>query len=1525
MNTSSSPLVSIIIPTYNRAWVIREAVDSVLGQTYRNFELIVVDDGSTDNTLDILESYGNDITVIQQENQGVSSARNTGVAAAKGEYIAFLDSDDVWQPKKLEVQTAYFVSHPDVMICQTEEIWVRKGVRVNPKNRHKKPSGMIFMPSLELCLVSPSAVMMKKSLLENMGGFDTSLPACEDYDLWLRISLNLPVHLIDEPLIIKRGGHTDQLSGAPGLDRFRIASLKKILETCELTPAQFQAAAEMMKKKCVVYADGCKKRGRKKDYHYYTRLADLFVRKANLPEITYPPSLPISDHKDRIIQTIQDHQVVIISGETGSGKTTQIPKFCLAAGRGISGKIGCTQPRRIAAITVAKRISEELGEEPGKSVGYKIRFQDNISKDAYIKIMTDGILLAETQTDRFLNEYDTLIVDEAHERSLNIDFILGFLKTLIHKRKDLKLIITSATIDTEKFSRAFDDAPVIEVSGRMFPVDIRYASYIREEDQEVNYIDLSAKYVEKLQQESPRGDILIFMPTEQDIRDAIELIKGRHDKGVTVLPLFARLSADEQAKIFRKTPGRKIIVATNIAETSITIPGIRYVIDTGLARISKYSPRSRTTALPVVPVSRSSADQRMGRCGRVENGTCVRLFSEENYEARPLYTSPEIKRANLAEVILRMLALKLGDIDKFPFIDPPDLKSIHDGFELLKELGAIEGESEGSAKHRLTPKGHIMAKIPLDPRLSAMLMEAREQGCLNEVTIIASALSIQDPRERPAEKADEADQAQRVFQDPISDFMTLLNIWKAWEQHAGSNSRLKKLCAAHFLSMRRMREWRDIHWQIKQILKESGIQNKQTLPEHTENAPYDALYTAIHTSILTGFLSNIAVKKEKNFYKAAKDKDVMLFPGSALFNNSHQWIVAAEMVMTSRLFARTVSAIDSSWIEPIAGKLCKRTYQNPHYEKKRGEVVCHEQVSLYGLIIIPERTVSYGPINPDDASDIFIMKALVEGEAKKPLPFMAHNHAVIEEIKHIEDRVRRRDYLVSPHDQFLFYKDRLPGIYDFKSLTRYIKKKGNDTFLNVKKEYFLRNEPDEAELAMFPDTLNLGGHDLECRYDFSPGKEKDGVSVKVPSSIASVIPANQLDWLVPGLLKEKITALIKGLPKEYRKKLTPVSNVADTILKKMPRQDGPLTASMSAFIYNHYHISIPANVWQDANLPEHLKMRITITDPNGKPVLETRDISDLQKNIPQKTAPNGLDAAKTIWERADIQTWDFPDLPDTIDLMDKNTESWMVFPGLEEKDGIISLRLFQNRDTALACHTKGVSALLTHHFSQDLKFLQKNLALPKNMEKPASYFGGAKNISHMLKVRIIHDLFHINIRTKKEYQDHIAATASRILPIGRDLLSAVIPVLETYHQTRSEIYTHETRNRNRELAAFFSGIRHELSNLVPENFISLYEKDRFDHLVRYMRAIQRRIQRALANFDKDREKARDVREYEQLLSNLLKTLTETDSNEKRAEIEAFFWLIQEYKVSVFAQELKTPVPVSPKRLKKKYQEITRLK
>jgi ATP-dependent helicase HrpA len=1261
-------------------------------------------------------------------------------------------------------------------------------------------------------------------------------------------------------------------------------------------------------------------------------------RKENVPNIIINKYLPIAAKKDEIVKSIKQHQILIISGDTGSGKTTQIPKFCLEAGRGIDGKIGLTQPRRIAATTVARRIAEELNEDLGKSVGYKIRFDEKISRNSFIKIMTDGILLAETQTDPFLNEYDTLIIDEAHERSLNIDFILGFLKTLITKRKDLKLIITSATIDTEKFSKAFDNAPIIEVSGRMFPVEVEYWPPEKfSDDEEITHVEMAVAALDQLQQRGPFGDVLVFMPTEQDIRETCDLIEGRKYKGVSVFPLFARLSSGEQKRVFLPGSGRKIIVATNVAETSITIPGIKYVVDTGLSRMLRYLPRTRTTALPIEPVSRSSADQRLGRCGRVENGICIRLYSEEDYHARSLYTMPEILRSNLAEVILRMIALNLGDIDAFPFIDQPAPKSISDGFEILKELGAIGEVKKRNKKIRskyvLTPLGRLMAKIPLDPRISRMLIQAQKEQCISDILIIAAALSIQDPRERPMEKTDSADQMQARFVDPVSDFITLLTIWdhyqQIWQKHKGAG-RLKRFCKEYFLSFKRMREWWDIHEQLKFILEESGISiYSEIKPTGNDSggSPFSPRYEAIHKCILSGFLSNIAQKKEKNIFKASNDREVMIFPGSGLFNHAGKWIVAAEMIETSRQFARTCAEINSQWLESLGKELCRYTYQVPHWDKKRGEVTALEQVSLFGLVIVEKRKVSFGKINPEKATEIFIRNAIVEYEIQENFAFMEHNQNLSKKVIDLENRLRRRDILVSHEEMFRFYSRRLgTHVYSVPTLKKAIKDSGGDDFLKMTLEDMVNYLPDPEMMALFPDQIQLGQTRFICQYDFAPGNTQDGMTINIPASLVSSIDKAAIDWHAPGFMEEKIFYLIKGLPKKYRKKLVPVADTVKIIIEKIPKAEVSLLTSLSRFIFNRFGVDIPASAWSYENLPDYLKMRFSIKDENGKTILSGRDKEILANDFSGQMDSEEIVEAKKAWERNNICKWDFDDIPETITVKGQALKSWVLFPGLKSNEtDMVSLCLFNNRDKALHSHKEGVLTLFKLYFSNELKFLKKNLSLMDINPEYTALSGGRKNFEKNLYDSVLKDLFFINIRNQEEFFKYAETVKRKILIVGMDKTALALEILKAVFETRQVIFGLElSHHQNSRFLDFCNQMRNTLGNLVPENFLELYANERLLHLARYIRVISLRTQRWLVNPEKDMAKAKILKRFNHKLEELLEDLTPEASEEKRIAIEEFFWLIEEFKISLFAQELKTVVSVSEKRLSQKIFEIMRM-
>jgi ATP-dependent helicase HrpA len=1247
-------------------------------------------------------------------------------------------------------------------------------------------------------------------------------------------------------------------------------------------------------------------------------------RQRQQPMLSFDAKLPITAKKDQILEALGGHQVLIVAGETGSGKTTQLPKMCLAAGRGVFGMIGLTQPRRIAAMTISRRIAEELGETLGQTVGYKIRFNEMYSAATRIKVMTDGILLAEAHHHRSLYPYDTLIIDEAHERSLNIDFSLGIIQKLLGRRPDLKLIITSATIDTEKFSRAFNNAPVIEVSGRMYPVQTRYFS---PGQSDASHIEQSVAAVEQLAATEKCGDMLIFMPTEQDIRDTCALLEGRHLGRALVIPLFGRLSERDQQRVFRSSRRRKIIVATNVAETSLTIPGIQYVIDSGLARISQYTPRSRSTTLPVVPISQSSADQRQGRCGRMANGICIRLYDQADYDQRPRFTLPEIQRANLADVILRMIALDIGTIEAFPFIDPPAPKSVQDGYALLLELGAIAPGRTAARPYRLTKKGNVMAKLPLDPRLSCMLYEAHHRGCLNEVAIISAALSIQDPRERPAEKQVEADQRQAVFVDKLSDFITLINIWLVYDhivKKRDSWSQVKTFCRDHYLSFNRMREWRDIYRQIVSVLAEHRMRphrpDELVLPDSSLD---NAWYRNVHQSLVSGLISNIALKKEKQIYDACHNRRVMLFPGSGLFSRPPACIVAAEMVKTSRLFARCAAAIDPSWIESVAGPQCCYSHHDPRWDKRRGKVMAMEQVTLYGLII-DRRPKPFGPIDPEKSASLFIDQALIEGNVRQPEGFIIHNQALLDEVADMEHRLRRKDILVEKQKRLQFYHDRLDGVYDWQSLKKRIRQAGGDGFLRMRKADLMNYRPDEIELSQFPDSIEINRQTFSCSYRFDPRRENDGVTVTIPVSATSGLTRQNLEWPIPGLLAEKIAALIKALPKHLRKQLVPVASTAETIASDMPiEHDTHLATALSRFIHKHYDIDIPAAEWNDSALPDYLRTRICITDPQGKPVRHSRDPAVLDSIGSKDGLPKDLKAAQKDWEKPDIGQWDFGDLPETIQLTGAGGTQWTVFPALENRDGAIALAAFASRGQALRSHPQGVKALLLKKLGSEVKYLRKNLKLPQTCENMCRYFGGASQIVEHMVQRILDDLLAKQIRTAAGFH---ALQEQRIneglAGRGQQTRQAVMDVLSAYTNLRIQLHKLERANvKNRSMLAFLLELREKLAQLVPKNFIRLYDNRRLERLVRYIQAMGLRATRGIADLEKDRIKAASVAPFEQRMRTLLGQLEPHTSTQKRQAIEAFYWMLEEYKISVFAQEIKTAFPVSAKRLEGQLSEI----
>ena len=1240
----------------------------------------------------------------------------------------------------------------------------------------------------------------------------------------------------------------------------------------------------------------------------------------------YPAELPIVAHRQEIVQAIRASQVVIVAGDTGSGKTTQLPKMCLEAGRGRRKRIGCTQPRRIAAIAVAERVAEELGPQAAL-VGYKIRFKDQTSRNTRLKFMTDGILLAEAHHDGNLAAYDTIIIDEAHERSLNIDFLLGLLKQLLTRRPDLTLLITSATIDTSRFAKHFGNAPVIEVSGRAWPVEVRYQPLdpAKEEAGEQSYVEQAVQAVCDLRREEGSGDILVFMPSERDILEAVESLQTRlgKERGQTVpvvLPLFGRLSPGEQKKIFQPVKGQKIVVATNVAETSITVPGVRYVVDTGLARLASYNVRARTSKLPIVAVSRASCDQRKGRCGRVGPGICVRLYAEEDYLNRPEYTLPEILRTNLAEVILRMTSLKLGEPAKFPFLDPPSGRAIQDGYALLAELGALDH------KRHLTAHGRLMARLPLDPRISRMIIEARDQNALREVTIIAAGLSIQDPRVRPADKEAAADAAHARFSKVPSDFLFFLALWDAYHNtfdKLHSLSKMRKFCVSHYLSFLRMREWRDIHEQISQVLAEEPGFAVNTQPAAPE---------AIHRAILSGNLRNIAVKKEKNLYQTGGGKEVMIFPGSSQYGKTGDWLMAAELVETSRLYARTVAEIKPEWIEPLAGELCRSSYSEPHWEKGRGQVVAYAKISLFGLVIVPKRKVNYGLIKPEEAWQIFIQSALIEGELKGEDPFLAANLKLVAQLQEMEDRLRQRTIMVDDQALFAFYEERLsPEVRDQRSLNQWLKDPEARARLMMTADDLRRQLPEPAALEQFPLTLAAGEGELPLSYRFAPGEEDDGVTALIPLSLAPHLRPELFDWLVPGMLAEKVVFLLKGLPKALRRQLVPISQTAAEIVRDLPFGRGSLCRTLEQVIADSYRLRIGARDWPLAELPPHLKFRFCLLDGQGETVLASRDFSALQEGAAGQAevfSAKQMAGLKAQWEQKNLTPAKFGRTPASLPVPGANGAlQGYVYPGLclAEQEGV-EQRLFLAEDEARQSTRQTLLRLYANEFAPQSKVLRKDLAIPR--AHWALYEGLA---SHE---QINEDLWHFALYTVFAIRDGLVPSAKQFAArveevrgqglslLCREIFAEVERVLQERRATLDAIGKYAAlpgKPGGGGQPERFAEYRRQVSQIVPADFLQWVERGRLPAMCRYLKALRIRVERAQLSSAKDALKAGQVAIHEERYAQAAHG--ENPPALLREHLREYREMIEEFKVSLFAQELGTAYPVSEKRLDKKWREI----
>ena len=1254
--------------------------------------------------------------------------------------------------------------------------------------------------------------------------------------------------------------------------------------------------------------------------------------------IVFPESLPVSQRKAEIEKLLSEHQVIVVAGETGSGKTTQLPKMCLELGLGNLGTIGHTQPRRIAARSVAARIAEELQTELGDLVGYKVRFNDQISDNTQIKLMTDGILLAEIQTDRFLNQYSCLIIDEAHERSLNNDFILGYLKQLLPRRPDLKVIITSATIDVERFSKHFNNAPIIEVSGRTYPVEVRYRPVAEEDDQDQLQGILNA--VDELQAEG-RGDILIFMNGEREIRDTAEALQKQNLKHTEILPLFARLSAQEQNKIFHPSGLNRIVLATNVAETSLTVPGIKYVIDPGTARISRYSYRTKVQRLPIEPISQASANQRKGRCGRVSEGICIRLYSEEDFNNRPEFTDPEILRTNLASVILQMTALGLDDIEAFPFVDAPDKRHIQDGVKLLEELGAIQPKKIKSYKHdgarfltrakdvsankngtryetcaieseekkqgwELTPIGRQLAQLPVDPRLAKMLLSAVNFGSVYEVMIIVSALSIQDPRERPTDKQQASDEKHRRFADKKSDFLAFLNLWHyvQEQQKALTKNQFRRQCQKDFLNYLRIREWQDIYQQIRLAVREMG------LPINSEKAEYQQ----IHTALLSGLLSHIGLKEaEKQQYLGARNAHFAIFPNSVLFKKQPKWVMAAELVETSKLWGRMVAEIEPEWIEPLAEHLTKKSYSEPRWSKSRGAVIADEKVSLYGVPIVAARPVNYGAIDPRVSREIFIQSALVEGDWNTKHKFFKQNQQLIREVEELEHKSRRRDILVDERTLFEFYDQRIgTEVVSQKHFDTWWKKaeKQDPELLNFERSFLINDDAEQVSKLDFPNFWHQGNLKLKLTYQFEPGTDADGVTVHIPLPLLNQVEMTGFDWQIPGLREELVIALIKSLPKSYRRNFVPAPNYAQAFLGRAVPLEKPLLETLIYELRRMTGVTVEAEHWHWEQIPSHLKMTFRVVDEHGKKIAESMNLDELKFSLKDRVQESISAVADDGIEQSGLHIWSFAELPQCYEQKQRGF-SVKAFPAIVDEKDAVGIKLFETEFEQAVAMQQGLRRLLLLNVPSPIKYLHEKLP---NKAKLGLYFTPFGRVLDLIDDciacavdKLIADFggFVWNEEGFDKLRDFVRENLNEVTV---DIAQKVEQILTLTHQLNQRL----KGKMDFTMAFALSDMKSQIAGLIYQGFVQKSGYARLPDLLRYLQAIDKRMDKLAQDVNRDRAAMLRVEQvqqaYQQLLAKLPKSKPISD------EVAEIRYMIEELRVSLFAQQLGTKYQVSDKRV-----------
>ncbi|EXI62927.1 RNA helicase [Mannheimia granulomatis] len=1216
------------------------------------------------------------------------------------------------------------------------------------------------------------------------------------------------------------------------------------------------------------------------------------------------PDLPVSSRREEILKLISENQVVVIAGETGSGKTTQLPKMCLELGRGVKGLIGHTQPRRIAARSVATRIAEELKSELGGTVGYKVRFNDQVGENSLVKLMTDGILLAEIQHDRYLNQYDTLIIDEAHERSLNNDFILGYLKQILHKRPDLKVIITSATIDVERFSKHFNNAPIIEVSGRTFPVEVRYRPIAEEEDQDQLQGILNA--VDELQAEG-RGDILIFMNGEREIRDTAEALEKQELRFTEILPLYARLSAEEQQRIFKPSGLNRVILATNVAETSLTIPNIKYVIDTGTARISRYSYRTKVQRLPIEAISQASANQRKGRCGRISEGICIRLYSEEDFNNRPQFTDPEILRTNLASVILQMASLGLSDIANFPFVDSPDIRQVQDGIRLLEELQAFHHKKTKYGEVReLTPIGKQLAQLPIDPRLGRMVIEAAKNGSLHEVMMIVSALSIQDPRERPQEKQQSADDKHRRFADKDSDFLAFVNLWQfiQTQQKELTKNQFRKLCQKDYLNYLRVREWQDIYHQLRLAVREMG------LPINS----LEANYQQIHTALLSGLLSHIGLKdNEKMHYLGARNAQFFIFPNSILFKKQPKWIIASELVETTKLWARTVAKIEPEWIEPLAQHLVKSSYSEPHWSKSKGSVMAYEKVSLYGLPIVANRPVNYGAIDPETCREIFIRSAMVEGNWHNNYKFFKENNRLIKEVEELEHKSRRRDILVDEQVLFDFYDQRVgTEVVSSKHFDSWWKQasKQDPELLNFEKSFLINEDANKVSELDFPNFWHQGQLKLKLSYQFEIGKDHDGVTVHIPLPLLNQVEPEGFDWQIPGLRHELVVSLIKSLPKATRRNFVPAPNYADAFLAKAEPFAKPLLESLTYELKRMTGVTVESELWDLSQLPAHLRMTFRVIDEKGKKIAENENLDELKFSLKDQVQNTLSNIADDGIEQSGIHVWSFAELPKFYEQK-KQHFSVKAYPAIVDEKESVGIKLFETEFEQARAMQAGLRRLLLLNVPSPIKYLHEKLP---NKAKLGLYFAPFGKVLDLIDdciacaVDKLVEEFGGFVWNEEKFQ----ALHEFVRANLNDTTAEIALQVEKCLTLAFEINKRMKGKMDFTMAFALSDIKAQIEGLIYPDFVTKTGHQRLGDLYRYLSAIDKRLDKLGTDTNTDRAKMLRVEQvqnaYKQLLAKLPKSKAIPD------EILEIRYMIEELRVSLFSQQIGTKYPISDKRI-----------